>query len=321
MKLHSQQISAQRLDLVIDNVDEEDLKFANMITQGHASERFDWSSDEDDDDDDYSKFFFIITLLLFVFTHTFFFLVETEQDDDTLPNQYMKTATPNTMPNTKPNHIISPPLPAVKPRSNSTSTTGNGLSKQCLYCGSKSTPMWRRGPQGAGTLCNACGVKWKHGKILCGSDAPPVLPHTASNQIKVEKKKRKYGNANKKEKRSKAITKKRLSVNSSTTEDMDYLPSSSMTHDMENATRSLNLNESSPIQHHTGDYFVSPSTSFTSTSTSPPLLPPIINHQRRHTTDMSRIEKFGLMNNAYALTTAGVDAVEAAAVLTLLKRS
>jgi hypothetical protein len=183
--------------------------------------------------------------------------------------------------------------------------------------------MWRRGPQGAGTLCNACGVKWKHGKILCGSDAPPVLPHT--DQVKVEKKKRKYVNTNRKEKRGKATTaKKRLSVNSSTTEDMDYLPSYSMTHDMETATRSLNLNETapSPIPHHTGDYFVSPSTSFTSTSTSPPLLPPILNHhQRRHTTDMSLIEKFGLMNNAYALTTAGVDAVEAAAVLTLLKRS
>lgn len=43
--------------------------------------------------------------------------------------------------------------------------------KKCLYCGCKTTPMWRRGPQGAGTLCNACGVKWKHGKIL--SDKPP----------------------------------------------------------------------------------------------------------------------------------------------------
>jgi hypothetical protein len=26
--------------------------------------------------------------------------------------------------------------------------------------------MWRRGPSGPGTLCNACGVKWKNGKIL-----------------------------------------------------------------------------------------------------------------------------------------------------------
>ncbi|MBY0462360.1 MAG: GATA zinc finger domain-containing protein, partial [Alphaproteobacteria bacterium] len=37
--------------------------------------------------------------------------------------------------------------------------------KQCAHCGSKGTPQWRRGPDGAGTLCNACGVKWKHGKL------------------------------------------------------------------------------------------------------------------------------------------------------------
>ncbi|KAI8076508.1 uncharacterized protein B0P05DRAFT_588159 [Gilbertella persicaria] len=45
-------------------------------------------------------------------------------------------------------------------------------TKQCLYCGSTSTPMWRRGPQGAGTLCNACGVKWKQGKILSEKKKP-----------------------------------------------------------------------------------------------------------------------------------------------------
>lgn len=30
----------------------------------------------------------------------------------------------------------------------------------CDFCGASDTPMWRRGPQGKGTLCNACGVKW-----------------------------------------------------------------------------------------------------------------------------------------------------------------
>ncbi|KAJ1977010.1 hypothetical protein H4R35_002467 [Dimargaris xerosporica] len=43
-----------------------------------------------------------------------------------------------------------------------------GGTKKCQYCGCKTTPMWRRGPAGPGTLCNACGVKWKHGKILQG---------------------------------------------------------------------------------------------------------------------------------------------------------
>lgn len=32
--------------------------------------------------------------------------------------------------------------------------------RQCLECNRKHTPLWRRGPMGSGTLCNACGVKW-----------------------------------------------------------------------------------------------------------------------------------------------------------------
>ncbi|ORY04635.1 hypothetical protein K493DRAFT_333876 [Basidiobolus meristosporus CBS 931.73] len=47
-----------------------------------------------------------------------------------------------------------------------TSPNSGGIGKKCGYCGCKSTPMWRRGPAGPGTLCNACGVKWKHGKIM-----------------------------------------------------------------------------------------------------------------------------------------------------------
>lgn len=45
----------------------------------------------------------------------------------------------------------------AKPKSN-----GNGKKKNkvCEFCGTNDTPMWRRGPQGKGTLCNACGVKW-----------------------------------------------------------------------------------------------------------------------------------------------------------------
>ncbi|CAO3588200.1 unnamed protein product [Absidia cylindrospora] len=60
------------------------------------------------------------------------------------------------------------------PSTNATSHRNNsaiGNGRKCHYCGSKSTPMWRRGPEGAGTLCNACGVKWKHGKILCGKQS------------------------------------------------------------------------------------------------------------------------------------------------------
>ncbi|KAM3586537.1 hypothetical protein VKS41_001609 [Umbelopsis sp. WA50703] len=88
--------------------------------------------------------------------------------------------------------------------------------KKCLYCGSKSTPMWRRGPQGAGTLCNACGVKWKHGKILCGSNTEPHATANGDHNGKERKgskadKKRKKAEASaaaKKEKRPKVKNRK-----------------------------------------------------------------------------------------------------------------
>ncbi|KAI8344984.1 hypothetical protein B0O80DRAFT_431961 [Mortierella sp. GBAus27b] len=38
--------------------------------------------------------------------------------------------------------------------------------KRCAYCGCTSTPMWRRGPGGPHSLCNACGVKWRSGRII-----------------------------------------------------------------------------------------------------------------------------------------------------------
>lgn len=33
--------------------------------------------------------------------------------------------------------------------------------KMCSSCGTYDTPLWRSGPQGAKTMCNACGIKWK----------------------------------------------------------------------------------------------------------------------------------------------------------------
>ncbi|CAO3643700.1 unnamed protein product [Cunninghamella blakesleeana] len=82
------------------------------------------------------------------------------------------------------------------PRTSQNNEQSSG--KKCLYCGSKSTPMWRRGPKGAGTLCNACGVKWKHGKIL--ADVPTQLESSTSSS---------NNNNNSKEKSNKSENTKR----------------------------------------------------------------------------------------------------------------
>uniref|UniRef100_A0A7N0TUP8 GATA-type domain-containing protein n=1 Tax=Kalanchoe fedtschenkoi TaxID=63787 RepID=A0A7N0TUP8_KALFE len=51
--------------------------------------------------------------------------------------------------------------------------TGNGAAKttsgitgrKCKHCGSEKTPQWRAGPDGPKTLCNACGVRYKSGRL------------------------------------------------------------------------------------------------------------------------------------------------------------
>lgn len=41
---------------------------------------------------------------------------------------------------------------------------------RCVHCLSTETPLWRAGPDGPKTLCNACGVRFKKGKLLLYRD-------------------------------------------------------------------------------------------------------------------------------------------------------
>lgn len=38
--------------------------------------------------------------------------------------------------------------------------------RRCAHCASEKTPQWRTGPQGPKTLCNACGVRFKSGRLV-----------------------------------------------------------------------------------------------------------------------------------------------------------
>ncbi|KAI8141151.1 hypothetical protein BJV82DRAFT_619451 [Fennellomyces sp. T-0311] len=232
--------------------------------------------------------------------------------------------------------------------SKSRALSTSGAVKKCLYCGSKSTPMWRRGPQGAGTLCNACGVKWKHGKILSGnsdvfvSEQRPPAPKERRGSSKGEKKRKKATKA-----RGRSVSTPVVRTSKRQSDD-----------DMEsniNAARNLSIREhddqeeeeridttfavpwpreSFPPDHrHTGFEAHSVSSSShsvagsyspieSSPSSSPRLSAALVSmqHTRRHTMDVTMAEKVGLGDLSFPMT-AGVDAVEAAAVLTLLKRS
>ncbi|XP_022153555.1 GATA transcription factor 4-like [Momordica charantia] len=38
--------------------------------------------------------------------------------------------------------------------------------RKCLHCAAEKTPQWRTGPMGPKTLCNACGVRYKSGRLV-----------------------------------------------------------------------------------------------------------------------------------------------------------
>lgn len=40
------------------------------------------------------------------------------------------------------------------------------IGRKCHHCGSEKTPQWRAGPLGPKTLCNACGVRFKSGRLV-----------------------------------------------------------------------------------------------------------------------------------------------------------
>ncbi|KAJ3144796.1 hypothetical protein HDU89_007760 [Geranomyces variabilis] len=62
------------------------------------------------------------------------------------------------------------------------------LEKQCEYCATSETPMWRRGPSGCGTLCNKCGVKWRNGKIMGDNKLPETPVYAANTPVRTKRK-------------------------------------------------------------------------------------------------------------------------------------
>ncbi|KAF2542028.1 hypothetical protein F2Q68_00033108 [Brassica cretica] len=48
--------------------------------------------------------------------------------------------------------------------SSSSSSDGGGEKKSCAICGTSKTPLWRGGPTGPKSLCNACGIRNKKKK-------------------------------------------------------------------------------------------------------------------------------------------------------------
>ncbi|KAI4356706.1 hypothetical protein L6164_000706 [Bauhinia variegata] len=62
--------------------------------------------------------------------------------------------------------VSSPSKPTREQNEGSSATTGEGGVRRCTHCASEKTPQWRTGPLGPKTLCNACGVRYKSGRLV-----------------------------------------------------------------------------------------------------------------------------------------------------------
>ncbi|GAV84159.1 GATA domain-containing protein [Cephalotus follicularis] len=59
--------------------------------------------------------------------------------------------------------------------------------RKCLHCEITKTPQWRAGPMGPKTLCNACGVRYKSGRLFPEyrpAASPTFVPSKHSNSHK-----------------------------------------------------------------------------------------------------------------------------------------
>lgn len=93
---------------------------------------------------------------------------------------YQPVYTPSTGSTYHPGHII-----AAAPPQHITTTSASSIIPQkiqrCQRCGITETPEWRRGPNGARTLCNACGLF--HAKILKRDGPIAALNALSSSKI------------------------------------------------------------------------------------------------------------------------------------------
>ncbi|KAI7905425.1 uncharacterized protein BX663DRAFT_549427 [Cokeromyces recurvatus] len=215
-------------------------------------------------------------------------------------------------------------------RTQTNNNNNNNGIKKCLYCGSKTTPMWRRGPEGAGTLCNACGVKWKHGKILNGSDNNYITITSATNTMT----KRTTNKTEKKRKRSNAFisyNNKDIPATKKKGHDSFAAPTPKR-RESGHGNRWENQSSSSSSITTPSSSSVSDSCSPLDTSSEPNSL--LEQHHQNQLADKRNVIMHPSTSTSTSTSSAfmaydtqtlsvyvGEDAVEAAAVLTLLKRS
>jgi hypothetical protein len=113
--------------------------------------------------------------------------VEQEDEDSQCSKRYKLTSSSH---NQNQNSIII---------SNNSNSNNKGRKKnldnaqpwRCMHCQTQRTPQWRTGPMGPKTLCNACGVRYKSGRLLpeyrpAGSPTYVASKHSHSHKKVLE---------------------------------------------------------------------------------------------------------------------------------------
>ncbi|KAJ7979706.1 putative GATA transcription factor [Quillaja saponaria] len=72
-------------------------------------------------------------------------------------------------------------LPNNKIAKVETMVTVSTIGRKCQHCGAEKTPQWRAGPLGPKTLCNACGVRYKSGRLV--PEYRPASSPTFSSEL------------------------------------------------------------------------------------------------------------------------------------------
>ncbi|XP_008233316.1 PREDICTED: GATA transcription factor 8 [Prunus mume] len=78
-------------------------------------------------------------------------------------------------------------LPLAPLEGNQNSGPTQAAVRKCLHCEITKTPQWRAGPMGPKTLCNACGVRYKSGRLFPEyrpAASPTFVPSLHSNSHK-----------------------------------------------------------------------------------------------------------------------------------------
>lgn len=70
---------------------------------------------------------------------------------------------------------------------NKSSSVESATPRKCMHCEATKTPQWREGPMGPKTLCNACGVRYRSGRLFPEyrpAASPTFVPSLHSNSHK-----------------------------------------------------------------------------------------------------------------------------------------